>query len=55
MSNQDAKTLFEKVNSALALASDWFRANKLTLHQSKTKYIFLVCGSTLSSKARFCY
>ena len=37
MSNQDAKTLFEKVNSALASASDWFRANKLTLHPSKTK------------------
>ena len=40
MSNQDTKTLFEKVNSALALASDWFRANKLNLHSSKTKYIF---------------
>ena len=53
MSNQDAKTLFEKINSALALASDWFKANKLTLHPSKTKYIFLVQGSTLSSKARF--
>ena len=37
MSNQDAKTLFEKVNSALALVSDWFRADKLTLHPSKTK------------------
>ena len=40
MSNQDATTLYEKVNSALALASDWFKANKLTLHRSKTKYIF---------------
>ena len=50
MSNQDAKTLFEKVNSALALVSNWFWANKLTLH---TKYIFLVRGSTLSSKVRF--
>ena len=32
--------LFGKVNDALALASDWFKANKLTLHPSKTKYIF---------------
>ena len=39
MSNQD-----EKVNSALALASDWFKANKLTLHPSKTKYIFFSAG-----------
>ena len=37
MSNQDAHVLFEKVNNALALASDWFKANKLTLHPSKTK------------------
>ena len=44
MSNQDVKTLFEKVNSALALASDWFRAIKLTLDPSKTKYIFLSVG-----------
>ena len=49
MSNQDAHALFEKVNNALALASDWFKGNKLTLHPSKTKYIFLVQGSTLSS------
>ena len=52
MSNQDAQALYEKVNSALALASDWFKANKLTLHPSKTKYIFLVQGSTLSSIVR---
>ena len=44
MSNQDAHALFEKVNSALALASDWFKANKLTLHPSKTKYIFFSVG-----------
>ena len=44
MSNQDAKALYEKVNSALALASDWFKANKLTLHPSKTKYIFFSAG-----------
>ena len=49
ISNQDAHELFEKTNNALALASDWFKANKLTLHPSKTKYIFLVWGSTLSS------
>ena len=36
--------LFEKVNNALALASDWFKANKLTLHPSKTKYIFFSAG-----------
>ena len=44
MSNQDAKALYEKVNYALALASDWFKANKLTLHPSKTKYIFFSVG-----------
>ena len=44
MSNQDAHVLFEKVNNALALASDWFKANKLTLHPSKTKYIFFSAG-----------
>ena len=44
MSNQDAQALYEKVNSALALASDWFKANKLTLHPSKTKYIFFSVG-----------
>ena len=44
MSNQDAHALFGKVNSALALASDWFKANKLTLHPSKTKYIFFSAG-----------
>ena len=44
MSNQDAKTLYEKVNSALALSSDWFKANKLTLHPSKTKYNFFSVG-----------
>ena len=49
MSNQDAHALFGKVNDALTLASDWFKANKLTLHPSKTKYIFLVRGSILSS------
>ena len=36
--------MYEKVNSALALASDWFKANKLTLHPSKTKYTFLSAG-----------
>ena len=44
MSNQDAQAMYEKVNSALALASDWFKANKLTLHPSKTKYIFFSAG-----------
>ena len=44
MSNQDAHALFGKVNNALALASDWFKANKLTLHPSKTKYIFFSVG-----------
>ena len=44
MSNQDAHVLFEKVNNAMALASDWFKANKLTLHPSKTKYIFFSAG-----------
>ena len=44
MSDQDAHALFGKVNDALALASDWFKANKLTLHPSKTKYIFFSAG-----------
>ena len=35
---------FGKMNNALALASDWFKANKLTLHPSKTKYIFFSVG-----------
>ena len=52
MSNQDAKTLFEKVNSALALAFDWFRANKLTLHPSKTKYIFFSVGQHTELKSK---
>ena len=51
MSNQDAKTLFEKVNSALASASDWFRANKLTVHPSKTKYIFFSAGQHTELKS----
>ena len=44
MSNQDAHALFGKVNDALALASDWFKAKKLTLHPSKTMYIFFSAG-----------
>ena len=52
MSNQDAKTLFKKVNSALASASDWFRANKLTLHPSKTKYIFISVGQHTELKSK---
>ena len=46
MSNQDAKTLLEKVNSALALA------NKLTLHQSKTKYICFSAGQHTELKSK---
>ena len=31
--------LFEVANLELAKASDWFKANKLTLNISKTKYM----------------
>ena len=53
MSDCCAKPLFDRVNSALALASDWFSTNKLTLHTSKNKYIYLVQGGTLSQKQDF--
>ncbi|NQX84229.1 MAG: reverse transcriptase family protein, partial [Mycoplasmataceae bacterium] len=43
--HSDIKTLFEQTNTQLALASEWFSANKLTLHAQKTKYmVFLPTG-----------
>ena len=37
VSGFDIKNLFETANSELAKASNWFKANKLTLNVKKTK------------------
>ena len=39
MSGSDPKSLFNKANVELCKLADWFKANKLTLNVSKTKYI----------------
>ena len=39
-SRDDIKTLFEIVNQELINIQEWFKANKLSLNTSKTKYIF---------------
>ena len=39
-SHQDIKELFRVVNSELERVYDWFNANKLSLNEGKTKYIF---------------
>ena len=39
MSGKNNIELFETANQELALASNWFFANKLTLHPGKTRYI----------------
>ena len=38
--NNNIKTLFETVNKELTLINEWFKANKLSLNTSKTKYTF---------------
>ena len=40
MSGLDLNTLFTNANLELEKASTWFRANKLTLNVSKTKFMF---------------
>ena len=37
--HKDIQTLINTVNSELCLVSSWFKANKLTLHPDKTKFI----------------
>ena len=39
MSSNDLHELFCQANSELTKLSDWFKANKLTLNISKTKYM----------------
>ena len=39
MSSNDLQDLFDHANSELTKLSDWFKANKLTLNISKTKYM----------------
>ena len=39
ISSPDIDKLYETANTELCKISDWFRANKLTLNTSKTKYI----------------
>ena len=39
ISGKDPKILFEIANKELSKAATWFRANKLTLNTSKTKFI----------------
>ena len=39
VSGVDIKEIFEIANSELAKASNWFKANKLTLHVKKTKFM----------------
>ena len=38
-SNQDLQELFKSANIELAKAETWFKANKLTLNVSKTKFM----------------
>ena len=51
-SSENLKSLYDYANSELLKIADWFKANKLTLNASKTKYILfrkktkvLVCDS----------
>ena len=39
-SHQDIKELFQAVNAELGKVCDWFNANKLSLNEGKTKFIF---------------
>ena len=39
MSGSNPQSLFNEANVELCKLSDWFKANKLTLNVSKTKYI----------------
>ena len=39
-SHNNIKTLFQTVNKELTLINEWFKANKLSLNTSKTKYTF---------------
>ena len=39
-SHPDIKELFEFPNSELRKVCNWFNANKLSLNEGKTKYIF---------------
>ena len=39
LSGSNMPVLYNKANSELAKAADWFAANKLTLNIKKTKYI----------------
>ena len=39
-SHQDIKEVFRVVNSEIEKVCDWFNANKLSLNEEKTKYIF---------------
>ena len=39
-SHQDIKELFQVVNYELEKVCDWFNANKLSINEGKTKYIF---------------
>ena len=39
-SSYDIKTLFHIVNQELINIHEWFKANKLSLNSSKTKYVF---------------
>ena len=39
MSGSDPQSLFNEANVELCKLADWFKANKLTLNVSKTKYI----------------
>jgi hypothetical protein len=39
LNSSDVQNLFNTANSELSKVAEWFRANKLTLNLSKTKYI----------------
>jgi hypothetical protein len=43
----DIATLYSEMNELLAQAVQWFRANKLTLHPEKTKYIIFNLGTKI--------
>ena len=39
-SNKDINTLFKIENEELSEINEWFRANKLSINEGKTKFIF---------------
>ena len=41
-SHKNLRTLFSKMNAQLSKINEWFKANKLSLNVTKTKYILFL-------------